>query len=344
MSEETVIASPSGATSPIKPSPETAQRCVACGYNLFGLGQEPRCPECGLLNIPIAYRQQVWELVDSGKWFFSSFFGVFRKRPAGWWWALDRAGDVRRSLNRGALCIAVSACLIAVVGAISGAVCLTWSVEFVSYKLGPNPTDPTIEWAEVYRSEWEFGIGGMTIAHWERTHEQWVPVKPGQSYKSSTRAAFRPSLSFVRPCSILFVLIVSLWACPAAAGIWTQIRKGLPAFARAPRTIIVASFYESHRVVYLSLLLCAYLAVDVLLRYQAYLGKPFSGAGGWLLATLALTIFGCCGWIGPLRSDYTKQLVRSRWHLIRILLMYGIFLPWLVTAAVDAAIFGPVLG
>jgi len=58
--------------------------CLACGYDLFGLGDEPRCPECGLLNIPQGYRRQVWELVDSGKWFFSGPFAFFRKRPPGW--------------------------------------------------------------------------------------------------------------------------------------------------------------------------------------------------------------------------------------------------------------------
>jgi hypothetical protein len=28
------------------------RKCLACGYDLQGLGDEPRCPECGLLNIP----------------------------------------------------------------------------------------------------------------------------------------------------------------------------------------------------------------------------------------------------------------------------------------------------
>ncbi len=33
--------------------------CLACGYDLSGHGEEPRCPECGLLNIPEGYRRQV---------------------------------------------------------------------------------------------------------------------------------------------------------------------------------------------------------------------------------------------------------------------------------------------
>ena len=32
-------------------------------------------------------------------------------------------------------------------------------------------------------------------------------------------------------------------------------------------------------------------------------------------------------WIGLLRSDFTKQIVRSRWHAARIVWMYAILLP-----------------
>ena len=33
-------------------------------------------------------------------------------------------------------------------------------------------------------------------------------------------------------------------------------------------------------------------------------------------------------WVGPLRSDYTRQLIRSRIHLVRILIMYGLVAPF----------------
>jgi len=56
---------------------EAIRSCLGCGYSLRGLGTEPRCPECGLLNIPDAYRKQVWALVDSGKWFFSGPESLF---------------------------------------------------------------------------------------------------------------------------------------------------------------------------------------------------------------------------------------------------------------------------
>lgn len=81
------------------PSVENPRMCVACGYNLYGLGEDLRCPECGLINLPDGIRKQTWEFVDARSWFFSSMFSPLKKRPAGWWWALDREGDVRRSVR-----------------------------------------------------------------------------------------------------------------------------------------------------------------------------------------------------------------------------------------------------
>ena len=40
------------------------------------------------------------------------------------------------------------------------------------------------------------------------------------------------------------------------------------------------------------------------------------------------------GWIGPLRSDYTSQLIRSRFHLVRIVVMYAVAIPMLVASAI----------
>ena len=114
--------------------PETPRHCLACGYNLFGLGEEPRCPECGLRHVPSVYREQVWELVDSGKWFFSGFFTPWRKRLPGWWWALDRPGDLRRSFRFAVVRVLISTVLILVFVAAADAVRIeiTWRYAYGS--------------------------------------------------------------------------------------------------------------------------------------------------------------------------------------------------------------------
>lgn len=73
--------------------------CVACGYNLYGLGDGPRCAECGLQNAPDGLRRQVWDYIDTRPTFISSFFNPFAKRLPGWWWSLDREGDVGKSIR-----------------------------------------------------------------------------------------------------------------------------------------------------------------------------------------------------------------------------------------------------
>ena len=48
--------------------------------------------------------------------------------------------------------------------------------------------------------------------------------------------------------------------------------------------------------------------------------------------------YGALGWVGPLRSDYTHQLVRSRFHAFRIVVMYAILLPVLMLMTASASI------
>ena len=49
---------------------------------------------------------------------------------------------------------------------------------------------------------------------------------------------------------------------------------------------------------------------------------------------LVATAFGAAGWVGAVRSDYTKQLIQSRFHAARIVAMYAIALPWLMVLMV----------
>ena len=120
-------------------SDEEDRKCIACGYNLRGLGDEPRCPECGLLNVPEALRKQVQQLIDLKPWFFSPFLAPFEKRLPGWWWSLDRQDDVRRSFKFAGIHVLVALLLVVPVGIIAGSVL----VESTTQHFLTDPQDPT---------------------------------------------------------------------------------------------------------------------------------------------------------------------------------------------------------
>ncbi|UCC32740.1 MAG: hypothetical protein JSU86_10735 [Phycisphaerales bacterium] len=317
---------------------ETARRCVACGYNLFGLGDEPRCPECGLLNIPSRYRQQVWDLVGSGRWFFSSFFGPFRKRPPGWWWALDRPGDVKRTFKFTGVYLLITASLIFGAGAVGDAARVEIADKWSNYSY-VDPDDPTRSTIVDYEQVSVVGLGGTPrrgrYSQTERHDAADRIIRPFG--RRSVRVLIEPSLDFLPLCGIIFAWVFFIWALPAMAGLWTQIRKGLPEFARAPRTILAASNYESHRLLYLGIVFAIWTVADAALRVSVFARTPASLLVLWLLLVLAVTVLGAAGWTGPLRSDYTRQLVRSRRHAARIVVMYAVMLPWVMTIAVVAA-------
>ncbi len=319
---DTRLGSPEG-------DPDTARRCVACGYNLFGLGDEPRCPECGLVNIPEEFRREVWALVDSGKWFFSGFLSPFEKRPPGWWWALDRPGDVRRSFKFSGACVLASLLIVLAALAMAG---VTVTVQTSRYRFVDS--SGVVRPVETYVTV--IDAFGMSVRGSDDL--DWVNIgKFAGGWTSTCHAALEPSLVFLGPFAIAYALIFFLWAGPALVGLCTQIREGLPEFARAPRTIIAASNYEAHRLVYLAAVVLLWAVVDVVTREELCSWYPWTPLGTllsfWILL-LALALFGATGWVGPLRSDYTKQLVQSRFHAARIIAMYAVALPALAAMAV----------
>lgn len=324
-----------------KADAETARRCVACGYNLFGLGDEPRCPECGLLNIPSSYRQEVWDHIDSGRWFFSSFFGPFQKRPPGWWWALDRPGDVKRSFKFAGVYLLITASLIFGAGAVGDAARVEIADRWSNYSY-VDRDDPTRSIIVDYDQVSVHGLGGtVRRGRYSQTERQDAADRIARPLaRRSVCVVIKPSLDFVPLCGIIFAWVCFTWAVPAMVGLWTQIRKGLPEFARAPRTILAASNYESHRLVYLSLIVEIWMVVDTALRVTILPTTLMSLRLAWsvvLVLLLALQVVGAAGWIGPLRSDYTRQLVRSRFHAARIVVMYAVILPAVMTGTVVAA-------
>jgi hypothetical protein len=307
------------------------RKCVACGYDLFGLGDEPRCPECGLLNIPEGFRREVWELVDSGRWFFSGFFTPFRKRPPGWWWALDREDDLRKSIRTAIRSAAIAS--LGVVLAVLAADGTRVEVANTWYYTRSNDNQ------ELSRLTLEYGLG--CVLHRtksEITSTQLAPRKgapPRFAVTAQTRWGW-PEVESVVRAGLVAVWAVLTWLLPASVGLWTQIRKGLPDFARAPRTIFCASMYESHRLVYLAVAIALASAVDALMRVNFLPMLPSAAARATPVLIPALTalgsaallmVFATVGWVGPLRSDFTRQLVRSRLHATRVVIMYVLVFP-----------------
>lgn len=316
------------------------RECVACGYNLFGLGDEPRCPECGLRNIPDEFRKQVWELVDSGKWFFSGPLALFRKRPPGWWWALDRPGDLRRSLRVAAWNAAIAAAILFAGAAIASSVAVETTRTYRFWRLD-DPTGAIIYQTSSITREGLIRNRQETLQEPDWTEVRQLGGVAVRNTSSSRVVTCAPDTAFLWVAfGILFWLALT-WIGPLFVGLVTQIRKGLPQFARPPLTIIAAGAYESHRLLYAS-------AVSVLALNIAAIAVAFDPAliFGWgprfmrpvtLLLLLGISVFSILyvslGWVGPVRSDYTKQLIQSRGHAARIVIMFALLFPLLTTWA-----------
>ena len=301
------------------------RRCIACGYNLRGLGDEPRCPECGLLHVPASYRQQIWDLVDSGKWFFSEMFSPFRKRLPGWWWALDREGDVNRSFWVAGRNILLAAFIVFSTCAVFEALVVRQTQTWSGTDIDGKAVSDVLHRAEarLFRT--------IPHDHYAKRRRAWS----GTTF--SSRITFDPSAGFAGPGVLVLLLLCLVWLCPGCVGLWTQIRKDLPAFARAPRTIIAAANLESHRVVYTAMLSALWMMLDLILRWRIGTDYAVYGAAFWASAGVFYLV-AALGWIGPLRSDYTAQLIRSRWHTLRIILMYAIVTPAFVVFTLSFAV------
>jgi hypothetical protein len=299
-----------------------------------------------LINIPANFRQQVWDLVDSGTWFFSGFFSPFRKRLPGWWWALDRPGDVRRSFRFAAVCAVTAALLIFGTGFAADAICVE-VVHVWSHAARHSPDDAPP--SSIIDIRYTSSYGLMGLLH-ERSRSQSRRDYPGddripRAGTTFCRVLLDPSLKSFVPSGVAFLWVFFSWAGPAMVGLWTQIRKGLPDFARAPRTIMAAGNYEAHRLVYAGIVVACCMGADVVARVtvipQVMRVNPAADVV-LLMMDMALQVviiaFSAASWVGPLRSDYTRQLVRSRFHAARIVVMYALLLPCVMTMIVAGSI------
>jgi len=311
--------------------------CADCGYDLRGQQESARCPECGRLNIPEAYRQEVHDLVDRGRWFFSSPFSLFTKRPPGWFWSLDRPGDVGRSFRRAGAYIILSSLLIFAAVALANSCTMMIESTYVSspvrrvnQETGELETLPGKSWVdrEVVKN------GALGVHRYVFGSDEILPANDAPAPGVVSRLSFASGVdrTVIGITLLLSIVLIGTWLFPAMAGLWTQVRKGLPGFARASSTVIAACNYEAHRLVYVAALVAGLMAVETLIR--VYVGTTlFSGGPRARLTYADVTVaavfavpwvYAVMGWVGALRSDFTKQIVRSRWHAARIIWMYAI--------------------
>lgn len=318
---------------------ETVRACVACGYNLFGLGDEPRCPECGLRNIPDEFRRQVWELVDSGKWFFSAPLAIFRRRPPGWWWALDRPGDLRRSLKVVARNAVVASAILFAGAVVASSVAFETTTTYWVRNVD-DPTGAIIYQTSLITRQGLIRTGEETMQEpdWP---EVFLPTHTFGMTSVSRVVTCKPDQRALPVALGLTFWLALTWIGPLFVGLVTQIRRGLPEFARPPLTITAAGAYESHRLIWAGAASALALIMGALVfAYAAPTNFRSIPGDLTLLAIPVVTVlFVAIGWVAPLRSDYTKQLIRSRGHAARIVVMYALLFPILTSWALAMLVF-----
>lgn len=298
--------------------------CLACGYDLSHLGPEPRCPECGLRHVPQGYREQTWEYVDSGQARFVGPFGLFRKRPPGWWWSLDRPGDVRRSIWYLAINLFAAMLITSLASLAFGGV--AHEVTNVYTLRSSNGT------TFVYGRRSIMGAAGFRMSS-RLSEQEATQILRNRRGASIGEIRWVPHMGLLTYwIKMFFAWLIWVWAFPVGVGLMSQIRKGLPDYAHPPSTILVAGNYESIRLVCGALGLALCMGVDAWLRINM---QPFGRYLNFSWHYVVIGVLIAASWIGPLRSDPTNQLIRSRMHRYRIVFMYGLFMPALVYGSIN---------
>lgn len=335
---------------------EFSRPCLACGYDLRGLGDEPRCPECGLLNVAERFRDQVRAKLDRWTFFYSNPFAPWKKRLPGWFWSLDRPGDLRRCVIFALIMLALAAGIAAAGGYAVYGVGIVRDFEHFRIPRGagtvlrpvpaaepvgpsiyPDDLPPSVRPDRIrFETHERFGVFGSedyeepTRKAYEQT--QWL----GPMRTTGTTLAWWPVKGWWILAVSAFCISVLAWALPAFVGVLTQVRRLMPGYKKPVRSTLAALLLEAHR---LPIVVCYLLLIYAVALGVAYwqhvtlppglMGMPimtprFVSAltGLAMLAVLAASV----GWIGVLRSDPTHQLIRNRKHAVRFFVMYCLML------------------
>jgi hypothetical protein len=188
------------------------------------------------------------------------------------------------------------------------------------------------------------GFEELQIPDWK---DGWQPGKTFGMTSTTRLVIGSPQWRSVPVATGILLWLALTWAGPVFVGLVTQIRKGLPQFARPPLTIIAAGAYESHRLIYGS----AATSLAVILATVGYAlsassRRSFMPLGSNLPEILcligipvAIVLYAAFGWVAPVRSDWTKQLIQSRGHAARIVVMYALLFPVLTSWAMVMLVF-----
>lgn len=311
--------------------------CLACGYDLRGLGEEARCPECGLLNVSEGFRSQVQEEFDSGRRSFSSPLTPWKPRLPGWFWALDRDADLSVCAKRA--CFNVVGFYVVVVllllASSSVAIRQTNTVSWTD----PESNAPKSFSCDVHHRFLLIGQGSLNEYFEIPNRLQQFGIRPSWNFGASFVFSGPAEMSPRYLCAVLIIaafLLVSL-LLPGLLGIATQIRKGLPDYASPRRSVWSALLLETQLLWHFAIAFLLFAGVEVALRHTAYLnfrGGLFQREILLILAaSISLQLYAAALWIGPVRSDFTNQLIRSRRHAARIVVMYALVFPVILLIA-----------
>ncbi|MCP4593872.1 MAG: hypothetical protein GY842_24320 [bacterium] len=309
---------------------DDAPRCSYCGYNLTGLGEGTRCPECGMVSVPEALRREVWGICDSPWRLWGLMARPFTVHPPAWWWSLDRPGDLRRSF----VLLAVNLVLTLLIILSGLTICDSVVVRRSAVQEFYDQADPQADllasrqleeqFHSLCRSTGERVVSAYGVSRAERN--QW-PVSTAARFRGTCRLAWAWGGQALWWAAGVFGWLVLVWAYMTYIGLCTQIRRGLPSFARPPRSIIAAANLQSCKLVLLAVLVVCGGAVELAARWVCD-GQPTRGCSLVLDAVLAVLVTAASTmWIGALASDFTHQLVRSRVHIVRLLVMYAVLFP-----------------
>lgn len=343
--ERTGAASPPTATDAV-PSVDdaSAPRCLYCHYNLTGLPEPARCPECGMVNVPQAYRLEVQKIVDDPPTRRRLFRTWIRRYPPGWWWSLDRPGDLVRSFRAACKGLGVALLLICVLFVAFGSVVVVEQTKSFYYAAGDWTRTP-LHRPQVHSMHLTIALLPIQVeieheVNWMLLQQELTTSAPATGFSYATVVDYRPSVRFswgpVKTACVIWLWFFLSGLVPAQVGLWTQIRRGLPDFAKPRRTIVAAANWQVHAMLKLVAVLIPFLLLEMGLRlWGTDLYRDIPGVvlfvGAVLLASPAIT------WVGALRSDFTRQLVRSRLHALRIVMMYVWLVPFLTVLTIVAA-------
>ena len=212
--------------------------CLYCGYDRTGLDEDRRCPECGLRSVPEEFRRETQAVFDSRRRLYREGLRWFSKHPPGWFWSLDRPGDLRRSVWLVGMNIVL--CLLIInAGVILGDLC--W-LRIVHEGAWYNPTDPAAPVVAAYRHTAYLGFAFRVRSEDAYNFDQWRDQPPGYALRWSltARPIWNGSPRWHPVALIVPTWLVMVYVFLAFGGICSQLRKGLPSYARPLTSVTVA--------------------------------------------------------------------------------------------------------